>query len=76
MEKADQQNQSLSQEIDKFIRIVKKDHGKLSEGIEKITGILWKHFDNTFRINKQLQLPTAAENYFSLCQIVDRLISL
>lgn len=76
MEKSDEQNHSLSKEIDKFILIVKKDHTKLSDGIEKITVIIWKHFDNTFRISKHVQLPTAAENYFSLGQIVDKLIAM
>jgi hypothetical protein len=76
MEKPDEQNLALHKEIDKFIQIVRKDQNKLSEGLEQITFILKKCFANAFRSAKASQMPTMAETYFSLGQVLDKLIGL
>lgn len=76
MEKTDEQNLALHKEIDRFIQIVRKDQNKLSEGLEQITIILRKHFANAFRSVKASQMSSVAETYFSLGQILDKLIGL
>ena len=76
MEKSDQQNQALVREIDKFIEIVRKDHIKLSAGIEQIMNIIKKHSLNAFRSTKMSQLSNVADTYFSLGHLIDKLIAL
>lgn len=76
MEKTEEQNLALHKEIDRFIHIVRKDHSKLSDGLEQIIFILKKHFANAFRSVKASQMASVAETYYSLGQLLDKLIGL
>jgi hypothetical protein len=76
MEKTEEQNRALHKEIDRFVQIVRKDQGKLSSGLEQITFILKKHFANAFRSTKATQMASVADTYYSLGQLLDKLIGL
>jgi hypothetical protein len=76
MERMQNEEGNLKQELIRFMSSIKKDRSKMQVGIDSLLEVIDKHFTAVQRVRKADDIPQTVEMADSICDVILRIISL
>jgi molecular chaperone GrpE (heat shock protein) len=76
MERMQNEEGNLKQELIRFMSSIKKDRSKMQVGIDSLLEVIDKHFAAVQQVRKADDIPQTVEMADSICDVILRIISL